>query len=117
MSPRAGFGRKCLIFAKYYPCGTIGLDPIATGDTLPMAKIYIDENNIVRVDTTRDGSAAREAGINRDLLRMANLLEELAHLSISAARRRGRGIAGHVEAIDELGRIKAEIRAEAIASY
>ena len=76
-----------------------------------MAQLYLDENDRVRFDQTSDGRHARNAAINRTMLKMADLLGDLARCSIKVARQRERSLEPHLQALDELAQITGDIRA------
>ena len=78
-----------------------------------MTQIYIDENDVVQFDRTSDSRYARRANINRGFMKMADNLEELAHLTMTIRRRRGLSVDSQIDALAELKRDKAMIRAAA----
>ena len=78
-----------------------------------MTQIYIDENEVVQFDRTSDNKYARQADTNRGFLKMADNLERMAHLTMFIRRRRGLGVDSQINALAELKRDTAMIRATA----
>ena len=78
-----------------------------------MIQIYLNENDKVCVDDSSDGHRAREASTNRDLLKMADNLERMARLIMSVAQRRGRSQTPEQDVLQQLDRMRTEIRAAA----
>jgi len=75
-----------------------------------MAQLYLDENDRVRFDPTADGGLARNAAVNRTMLKMAEQLERLARCSIEVARWCGRSPELSLQALNQLALIKGDIR-------
>ena len=75
-----------------------------------MTQIYLDLDNIVRVDMSTDGRDARAANVDRSLLERGGLLQRLASSVARARRLRGLDTQQCRRSINEIGEIKADIR-------
>jgi len=78
-----------------------------------MTQIYLDLDNVVRVDTSTDARHARAANFDRGLLEMGGLLQRLGVATARVRRLRGLDAAGCLADLNEIDEIKADIRSRA----
>lgn len=78
-----------------------------------MTEIYLDLDNIVRVDMSSDGRHARAANVDRGLLEMGSILQRLASSVIRARLLRGLDTQRCLAGLNEVAEVRAGIRADA----